>query len=287
MHLTDTDDNAANLPHFGWHRPMVIPSIDPIGSGNVYIVGLEARERSQSYEVSRYHRRMSPDNARFGRLLLAVAAESEARAILSACDADPRWAQTQWLAHRLADDRDLVVTGIGKANAAGAVSRVAASTEYSLIISLGVAGALPGSALNIGDAVVAVRSVFADEGLVTPERFEPMSELGFAPAPGLTDQSVPSDTEAAGAYLSLSGAAAGPIATVSTCSGTDERAAEIVARTGALAEAMEGAAVGLVAHRFGIRFAEVRLISNTTGLRSDQVWDLPAALAGLRGVLGR
>jgi futalosine hydrolase len=71
------------------------------------------------------------------------------------------------------------------------------------------------------------------------------------------------------------------IATVSTCSGTDAAATEIAHRTGAAAEAMEGAAVGLVAFRHKVAFAEVRVISNTTGDRSRQVWALEESLAEL------
>jgi futalosine hydrolase len=52
-------------------------------------------------------------------------------------------------------------------------------------------------------------------------------------------------------------------------------------RTGAVAEAMEGAAVALVAHRLRIPMAEVRVVSNTTGSRPRQVWDLKGALARL------
>jgi nucleoside phosphorylase len=62
---------------------------------------------------------------------------------------------------------------------------------------------------------------------------------------------------------------------------------EIRVRTGALAEAMEGAAVGMVAARLGVAFAEVRVISNNTGDRGGQAWDLPGALAGLTRLIGR
>ena len=221
------------------------------------------------------------------RLLIAVAAEAEARAVLAAHDADPALASIGWTRHRIGDARDLVVTGVGKANASGAVARTAGEAGSDMVVSLGVGGALPGSDLCIGDIVVADRCVFADEGLASPDGFEPLSSMGFACAPGLVDENVPSDVETARRFLSLSDATVGAIATVSTCSGTDERAAEIAQRTGAVAEAMEGAAVGLVAHRLGLRFAEVRVISNTTGRRQNQIWDLPAAFARFGAVLGR
>jgi futalosine hydrolase len=79
----------------------------------------------------------------------------------------------------------------------------------------------------------------------------------------------------------------GPIATVSTCSATDNSAREVARRTGALAETMEGAACALVAHRRGIPFAEVRAISNYTGARANQRWDIQSALEALDHVLRR
>ena len=73
----------------------------------------------------------------------------------------------------------------------------------------------------------------------------------------------------------------GPIATVATCSGTDAAAAEVARRTGAVAEAMEGAAVVHAARRLRTRAIELRVISNTTGDRPAQRWDLTGALSAL------
>jgi futalosine hydrolase len=76
--------------------------------------------------------------------------------------------------------------------------------------------------------------------------------------------------------------AMGPIATVATCSGTDAAALEVVRRTGAVAEAMEGAAVVHAARRLNVPAIELRTISNTTGERGRQMWDLARGLAALR-----
>jgi futalosine hydrolase len=78
--------------------------------------------------------------------------------------------------------------------------------------------------------------------------------------------------------------ARGPIATVATCSGTDAGAQEVARRTGAIAEAMEGAAVAHAARRFGVPALEIRTISNATGNRTMQGWDLPRGLAALKPV---
>lgn len=81
--------------------------------------------------------------------------------------------------------------------------------------------------------------------------------------------------------------AVGPVATVSTCSGVGSLAEQVRARTGAVAECMEGAAVAHVGARLGVPTGELRVISNTTGDRPGQRWDLKGALAGLEAVIGR
>lgn len=220
-------------------------------------------------------------------VLIAVAAPAEARAACRAAglSLDP----PPWTLVPLWPGADLVVTGVGKANAAGGVARVADPARHGLVLSLGIAGALPrsgGAMLALGSLVVATESAYADEGLESPAGWATVAELGFplAPAP-MRANAVPGD---AGAVVRLAAwaDASGPIATVSTCSGTDALAAKVAARTSALAEAMEGAAIGQAACRLGLAFAEARAISNTTGDRASQRWDIRAALERLERVVG-
>jgi futalosine hydrolase len=79
----------------------------------------------------------------------------------------------------------------------------------------------------------------------------------------------------------------GDIATVSTCSGTDELARAVAARTRACVEAMEGAAIAHALARLPgprIPFCEIRVVSNTTGDRSKQQWDIRGSLVKLSDV---
>jgi futalosine hydrolase len=210
--------------------------------------------------------------------VLVVAASAEANAAFDGAGA-PRTADT-WCHHRLNDRLGLLISGIGKANAGAATARLVDPATTSCVVSLGLAGALPGSGLRPGDVVVATRSVFADEGLLTPDGFQTCAEMGLPIAPH------GDEPPASPAILgTLEADARAPVATVSTCSGTDEAARLVVARTGAVAEAMEGAAVLLVAARLGIPGVEVRIISNTTGDRARQRWDLAGALARLERVV--
>ncbi|MFO0834909.1 MAG: futalosine hydrolase [Phycisphaerales bacterium] len=180
---------------------------------------------------------------------------------------------------------DVVRSGVGKSNAAGATAKFLDPARHRLVMNVGIGGALPKSGLSILDAVIADECVFADEGVRTPDRFLSLSDVGFPCMAGRRD-SVASDAGAA-RELGLGDAMrVGPIATVSVCSGTDELAAEIRGRTGAIAEGMEGAACGLVAARMGVRFAELRVISNRTGRRDQQGWNLDGAFERLGEILG-
>lgn len=194
---------------------------------------------------------------------------------------------------------DLIETGVGKAQAAGAVALVFDADRHLGVLSIGVGGALPsagpsagpsggptgaptgdaaGGPLAIGAAVLATRSLFADEGVRTPGAFLPIDEVGFPPA-RFDAGGLPCDPAWFGVLRPLCDAE-GASATVSACSGSDRAAADIAARTHAVVENMEGAAVAAALSRLAgrPRFAELRVISNTTGDRDRQTWDLPRAL---------
>jgi len=173
----------------------------------------------------------------------------------------------------------IIVSGIGRTNAAAATTEaIIKDGPIDYVISAGLAGALPGGELEIGDIVVASVCVYVEEGLHTPDGFQDMDALGFSLG-GFEGNAVPVDPT----MLVVPDAPyrTGPIATVASCSGTDEAAREVVRRTGAIAEAMEGAAVVHAAHRLGIPAGELRAISNTTGDRNNQRWDLPRGLSAL------
>lgn len=220
------------------------------------------------------------------RWLIVVAARVEAAAIARGLGDERGVPDDDWMVRPLGRESgtariEMVVSGVGKANAAGAAARCLDPARHAGVLSLGVGGALPGGGCSLLDVVVATRSIFADEGVECEEGFQSMSDLGLAPS-----MAVETDVELVKRFAGA-GWRSGPVATVSTCSGTDEMAARIAARTGAIAEAMEGAAVGCAVSRIGggsIRFAELRTISNTTGKRSAQRWNLRGALEVLSRV---
>ena len=195
------------------------------------------------------------------RLLIVTAVKAEADAIGSISNAM------------------VVFGGIGRTNAAASTTQaILEDGPFDLVISAGVAGSLPEGGVEVTQAVLASSCVYFEEGVITPSGFSDMDALGFSLG-NFPGNSVPVDENA---YSILRDQyVCGPIATVATCSGTDDAAREVVRRTGAIAEAMEGAAVVHAASRLGTGAIELRVISNTTGDRKKQQWHLEEALGAL------
>ena len=222
------------------------------------------------------------------RVLFVAAVPAEARAICAGLGRSDLEPEIDWCAVEVNDWADMLVTGVGKANAAGACGHVIDPARHHAVVNAGVAGVLPRTKVKLGEVVLSTLSLFADEGVETPDGFTTVARMGFAPGAG-TDlagaMGVRPDPALAACLAGLVDHE-GPVATVSTCSGRNRLAQVVASRTGAIAEAMEGAAAGFTTHRLlghGVTspFLEVRVISNTTGSRSRQRWDLKGAFARL------
>ncbi|CAM5673501.1 futalosine hydrolase [Streptomyces badius] len=180
---------------------------------------------------------------------------------------------------------DVLAGGAGPAAAAAATafalaSGASAPAPYGLVVSAGIGGAFT-PVTPLGSLIVADGIVAADLGAETAEGFLPVTALGFgrdrfAPPPALVRE-----------VAAATGAATGPVLTVSTVTGTAERAgALLAAHPGALAEAMEGFGVAEAAARAGVPVLEVRAVSNAVGPRDRDAWRIGDALAALTDAFG-
>ncbi|MEU8514151.1 futalosine hydrolase [Kitasatospora sp. NPDC048722] len=216
------------------------------------------------------------------RLLVVVAVPAEAAAVLRGL---PGGAHALPLPlpggelHR-AGAVDVLAGGVGPAAAAAGASAALSAHHhgahrYGLVVSAGIAGGFAPHA-PVGATVVADAIVAADLGAETPEGFADVAELGFG-----TARHTPPPAAVALAARAL-GAVTGPVLTVSTVTGSAERAAALTARhPGAAAEAMEGFGVAEAAARFGVPALELRTVSNPVGPRDRAAWRIGDALAAL------
>jgi len=167
--------------------------------------------------------------------------------------------------------------GVGVANAAAATAAALAEHAFAAVVNVGIAGGL---GVPVGGLVVGSASVAADLGADSPEGFLSLEELG------LGSSTVDCDPDLCGRLTALlPDAVRGPILTVSTVTGTAERADWLRRRhPTAVAEAMEGFGVATAAARAGVPFAEIRAVSNAVGPRDRAAWRIGDALTALQRV---
>ncbi|MFE9536872.1 futalosine hydrolase [Streptomyces sp. NPDC006691] len=174
--------------------------------------------------------------------------------------------------------------GVGPAAAAAGTAVALGRAQdpgYDLVISTGIGGGFPGVA-PLGSLVVASGLIAADLGAGSPEGFLPVTELGFGRDRLAAPRGLCQDVARA------IGALAGPVLTVTTATGTAERAAEHLARhPSAVAEAMEGFGVAEAADQYGLPALEIRAISNSVGPRDRSAWRIGGALAALTDAFGK
>ena len=197
------------------------------------------------------------------RVLIMTAVAAERDAVLRGLQSDLRF--------------DVLVAGVGSVVAAVHTARALGMNEYSLVISAGIGGGFPGRA-EVGSLVVANKIVIADLGAETSEGFCSVDELGFGSTQVQIEASWADRVTRALLVANLP-AISGPVLTVSTVTGTAERAAELATRVpGATAEAMEGYGVGFAAFDRGVPVLEIRAISNLVGPRDRSTWRVKEAL---------
>ncbi|MGW9207683.1 futalosine hydrolase [Embleya sp. NPDC055664] len=175
---------------------------------------------------------------------------------------------------------DVLAVGAGPAHAAAGTATALARGSYDLVVNAGIGGGFPGVA-PVGSTVLATRVVAADLGAQTADGFVPIEELGFGTSGFEAD---PRLVTHVGDILRAAGVplATGPALTVSTVTGTAERAAELAARhAGAAVEGMEGFGVATAAAAHAVPMLELRTVSNAVGPRDRAAWRIPDALRAL------
>ena len=220
-------------------------------------------------------------------LIASIAAETELlRRLLSPCEVRSCGRRELFRGSLCGHSVGLLHGGVGKASAAAAVGILLETVRPSLVISLGVGGAYPGSDLAVGDLALATEEIHGDEGVITPEGFLDMEDIGFPlvqrnghrffNAYPVQDHLLDSARPILERHASLAGRrmTAGTFVTVSTCSGTDAAGEEMARRTGGICENMEGAAIAQICALYSVPFLEVRGISNLTGDRDLSRWDI-------------
>ena len=177
---------------------------------------------------------------------------------------------------------NLLHTGVGPTSTAITLTRFLERATPRVILMIGCGGSYPNSGLKIGDLALASEEIFGDLGVMTDQKFLPLDEMDIPTTPPPVQRvQLNSPLQKPTAELlrisikkTQNRLVCGPFVTVSTCSGYSQLSLDLESRTGGICENMEGAAAAQVCSLYQVPFLELRGISNPTGTRDPEQWDL-------------
>lgn len=177
----------------------------------------------------------------------------------------------------------VLITGVGLPLMAYALGSVLHTSEWSLAINAGVAGALD-STLKIGDVVQLTSERFADLGVEEADgQFTDIHEMGLIEANQAPFQAGRLINNDSNDYAFLPGVHG---ISVNKVHGFTSSITAIKSKyPDAQVESMEGAAFFYACLLHKIPFLEIRSISNYVEARNKDNWNLPLAIENLNNTL--
>jgi len=139
--------------------------------------------------------------------------------------------------------------------------------------------------LQVGGIALATGEIYGDEGVLALGGWLSTEAIGIplvqTPRGALFNELMADPARLTSATEALATAGiehrVGPFVTVSACSGTAARGADLAARFAAICESMEGAAYAHVAEAYEVPWVEIRGISNLVEDRDLSRWQLERA----------
>lgn len=169
---------------------------------------------------------------------------------------------------------DILVTGVGMVATAARSAQALARGRYDVAFNFGVCGAFDRS-MPPGRVVHVISDRLAEMGAEDGDGFLTLHDLGLAQDDGvLLNEAPPENT----ALQTL------PVVrsiTVNTVHGRDESIAALLERLSPQVESMEGAAFAYACTISGVRYAQVRAVSNMVERRNRDAWRVDLAIRNL------
>jgi len=217
------------------------------------------------------------------RLLLVAATELELAPLVArltpVSHSLERWASFRSGSH----DVDILATGVGMTATAVWCARVLARQSYDLAVNLGVCGSFR-SAHPPGTVVNVVSDCIPELGAEDGDQFLTVHELGLLrpDEPPFRDGRLVNPDASPNRVIVALPAVSG--ITVNTVHGSEHSIARVVERFHPAVETMEGAAFMYACLVSGVRFAQVRAVSNMVEKRNRAAWKMGEAVAALADV---
>ena len=218
------------------------------------------------------------------RILVVTATDAEVAALVpSLVPADGRTSRLRSFTH----DRhavDVLTTGVGMVATAMWCSGVFARERYDIVLNGGVCGSFrpalpPGTVVHVTTDRIAELGAEDGDAFLSVQELQLLGEDEFPWTRGRLVNSVPPRNPA------LDELPVGDAITVNTVQGNAATIARVVERYNPHVESMEGAAFMYTCLVHGIRFAQVRAVSNIVERRNRDAWKLREAVDALGAAL--
>jgi len=171
---------------------------------------------------------------------------------------------------------DFLVTGIGGVLTTYELTKALMVKKYDMVINAGIAGSF-NKDIKIGVVAFVQTDQFADLGVEVENSFYTMFEKGFIKK----DQAPFKNALLENSYSNSFGLPKVSAITVNTTHGNEKSVRLFKNKFNADIETMEGAACAYVCLLEGIKFIQIRSISNYVEIRNDAKWDVPLAIENL------
>ncbi len=176
----------------------------------------------------------------------------------------------------------VLITGVGMVATTYSLMRALTREKYDVALNFGLCGAYPDSGIGLTDVVNITQEQIGDLGAMDGGQFRTVFDLGLVDAneaPFTEGKLInPHELETIEYYADHTDARA---ITVNNASGNEEQIRQRIEVFAPQVESMEGAAFFYVMLREGIRFFEIRTVSNIVERRQKEKWQIPQAIKKL------
>ena len=172
-----------------------------------------------------------------------------------------------------------LITGVGVPATIFGLMHYLQNNQADLIIQAGICGSFSTQQFPIGKVVQVKSDCFADLGAMEQHEMKTLFELGFADAnklPYTAGLLINNSSDLSWNFLDVARGI-----TINTISDQLGNAALYQKKFNADVESMEGAALHYVCNLMGIKYCQLRSVSNAVGNRSKADWNIPLAITNL------
>jgi len=215
------------------------------------------------------------------RLLIVSATTEEVGILLSFLGQKPEKGKKLYRIDFYGIKVDVLITGVGSIfTLYGIEEYLCKNSQVDFAINVGLCGSFPESKIGLLKVVNIRSEQFGDLGVVEGGRIKTLFDLGLVEDEVFEQQRLVNDTEFEGLenFVDFTGVDSITVCSISSYPEQIERRSK---RFGADVENMEGAAFFYVMKKRGIKFLEIRSVSNFVERRNKERWEVMGAISKL------